>query len=108
MSSTLGTWQRCPSCKEWGFSGQHVCLPEWEACDADDMDWTVVRGSTEEGAAEAYCYRRDPFSEYGAVSASRKVLVRPVGRDDRRKAFMVYGEVQPVYNATLQQYAGEE
>jgi hypothetical protein len=117
----IGTWARCPICQEYGFTGQHTCKPEWEACDAEEEEWETVRGRDAEeeewetvrgrdavDAAETYCARRDPFAEYGRVEASRSVLVRPVGRDDQRRRYIVTGELQPVYNAILQQYVGDE
>lgn len=81
-------------------------------CDAGDRlehrEWETVRGSSAEDAAEAYCARRDPFNEYGTVSASRTVLVRPVGRDDLRRGYLVTGEVQPVYTAISQPLTGDD
>lgn len=108
MTSVLGTWLRCPTCKESGFSGTHRCKPEWEACDADEMEWETARGLDAGDAAETYCAMRDPFNEYGTVTASRTVLVRKVDRDDTRQRFIVTGDVQPVYLAIQQQYVGDD
>lgn len=106
--SIYGTWQQCPICKEWGFSAGHWCKPEWEACDTEDQEWETVRAADAEDAAEIYCSRHDPFNEYGTVSASRTVLVRPIGRNDLRRQFLVTGELQPVYNAVSQPLIGDE
>jgi hypothetical protein len=104
----LGTWGQCQNCREYGYSGTHRCKPEWEACDADDMEWETVRGRDAEDAAESYCALRDPYNEYGTVTASRTVLIRPIGRDDLRRRYIVAGDLQPVYTATLRQLIGDE
>lgn len=112
MASQFGTWQRCPLCKEHGFSGTHRCKPEWEACDASDRieqrEWERVRGIDAADAAEAYCARRDPYNEYGTVTSLRTVLVRPMGRDDCIRQYAVTGELQPVYIAAQQQPEGDD
>jgi hypothetical protein len=112
VSATLGTWQRCPLCNEYGYSGAHRCRPEWEACDGgdriDQREWERVRAADAESAAERYCAQHDPFNEYGTVSASRTVLVRPLGRNDLRRQYTVTGELQPVYTAISQQLDGDD
>lgn len=108
----IGTWQKCPSCGETDFSGRHRCKPQWDVCDAadrvEDREWETVRAASAEAAAETYCALRDPFNEYGTVSASRTVLVRPIGRNDLRRQYLVTGEVQPVYNAISQPMVGDD
>lgn len=104
----IGTWQKCPVCKESDFSGKHRCKPVWEVCDADDREWEMVYGRDAADAAEMYCARRDPFNEYGTVSASRTVLVRPVDREGHWSRFVVLGETQPIYTAVSQPHVGDE
>lgn len=108
----LGAFQRCPSCGEHGYSDTHRCKPEWEACDAGDRIeqrvWLTVRGVDAADAAEACCALLDPYNEYGTVAPSRTVLVRPVGRNDLRRQYIVTGELQPVYTAISQQLVGDE
>lgn len=108
----LGPWQTCPLCRESSYNAAHRCKPEWEACDAGDrIDlrvWLVVRAADAEGAAEECCAFLDPYNEYGTVAPSRTVLVRPVGRNDLRRQYIVTGELQPVYTAISQQLVGDD
>lgn len=104
----MSDWKRCPVCKEWAFTSTHRCKPEWEVCDADDMEWETVRGSDIEDAAERFCSRRDPWSEYSTVTPSRTVLVQPIDCADLRRRFIVEGELQPVYVARIAPFIDED
>lgn len=90
-----GSYEKCGTCGEYGFTDTHRCAPAWESRFEwnDDDDWRVVYAYDEEMAAQK-------LSELYTDSESPKefeVYVRPAWTDKKPTVFTIEVEYEPKY-----------
>jgi hypothetical protein len=75
----LGQYEKCPICKEYGWTGTHNCDPVWY-CRPDYYDreeGTEVHAENAEEAAEEYLENR--FHDFDCPSAMTVMVVNSAG-----------------------------
>lgn len=83
MESIIRQRVLCGECGRWGWTGQHVCPPKWQATTdpSDDPErfgesWDFALGDTAEEAADAYA---EAYFYRGDYPTQFTVYVREVG-----------------------------
>jgi hypothetical protein len=75
--SDIGTFARCPTCREYGWLNSHRCAPIWQAREVAaryQNDWVEVRGRDAEEAATKYCEETDQYGDYSIVRAGEATV----------------------------------
>lgn len=98
------SYERCKTCKEWGFTGSHECPPIWEARIFETKwqeDWHEVHAADAERAAQKFAEDYDCYGDYDIIRrGSAEVEVRKVG-DDKAVLVDVSAESVPHYYAHI-------
>lgn len=100
----------CPTCHEHVFDGgvtlfgnPHACPPKWKVWDSEngetEEDAEVVRGYSEESAAEKWADKRNRNGDHHIMdSNTATVMVRSADDDDAEAVKIeVRGEMVPTY-----------
>lgn len=98
---TLGHYEQCKICKEYGFTDIHKCPPLYRVREPD-MDWVDIYADDSIRAAEKYCAKSDDFDHSDYWEAI--IVKTPEGEYE---AFVVNREMEPVYSAH-HPYHGEQ
>lgn len=112
----MSDFQRCPSCREYGWLNEtssllrHVCKPAFECRPewyGDEDDWSRVHAADSEEAAEKYAERYDcEGGDYpivgGRMRADVIIQVRKPG-DDEFERWAIEAEAVPTYRAIKQE-----
>lgn len=102
-----GNYEQCRICKQWGWSGSHVCPPLWTVVEVEEYQNKVltnmyqdVYAETAKDAAALFAWKEDVESaDYTFVQGGGKVAVFPKSNPGKIEFFDIQGEMVPQYTA---------
>lgn len=102
------SYERCKTCREWGYADSHKCPPIWEVRIYETKwqeDWHEVHASDAERAAQKFAENYDCQGDYDIVKrGSTEVEVRKQG-DDQIAHVDISAEAVPHYYAHVRKRA---
>jgi hypothetical protein len=92
------SYDKCPTCKKYGWLDTHKCAPVWEVRIKGDEEWSEQHGDDPEDAAADFAERLDHNSnEYEIVSrGGDEFEVRKPGETEILSV-RVYAQMVPTY-----------